>query len=242
MPTINGEVNPLFDPKLSNQYAQWLSNRKIEEETSGSSTSKKTPGGEKKENLKEMTVEFREMFDQEYEDDVFTEDASRNGIFLNPKISDTPKTTNQTTQLNLGMLGSENNENKLAFEEEVLRLNYPVGSKDYNEDKEILDKINKSPNPTPNQINVKEKIEGKIRQARQSSLEVDVLRYTMTRDRVPVAVVQVPNGSEIIVPLSMLKSLIGSTYKGTKDEKPTLGYYLFLEAGASPISEKKSFG
>ena len=63
----------------------------------------------------------------------------------------------------------------------------------------------------------------------------------MTRDRVPVAVVQVSSGSEIIVPLSMLKSLIGTTYKGTRDEEPTLGYYLFLEAGSPPV-EKKTFG
>ena len=235
MPTIDGNVNESFDPELSNQYAQWLSNRKIEEETAGSSTSKKSAQA-KESKVKEMTPKFREMFDQEYGDDVYTEDASRNGIFLNPKVSDAPKSPIKT-EINLGMLGSENNENKLAFEAEVMRLKYPVGST-YEKDKGELDKINELPNPTQRQIKSKEEIEGRIKQARRKSLEVKVLRYTMTRDRVPVAVVQVSSGSEIIVPLSMLKSLIGTTYKGTRDEEPTLGYYLFLEAGASPISEK----
>ena len=237
MPTINGEVNEDFDPKLSNQYAQWLSNRKIEEETAGSSTSKKTPGTDKKENLREMTVDARKMIDQEYGDDVYTEDASRNGIFLNPKVSDAPKSPTKT-KINLGMLGSENNENKLAFEKYVMALNYPVGST-YEEDKNKLDKINKLSNPTPNQLKLIDEIQGRIKEARQTSLEVNVLRYTMTRDRVPVAVVQTSKDSkEIVVPLSMLKSLIGSTYKGATGETPGPGYYLFLEAGAEPLGEK----
>ena len=227
MPTIDGNVNESFDPELSNQYAQWLSNRAVEEETAGSSTSKKSAQA-KESKVKEMTPKFREMFDQEYGDDVYSEDASRNGIFLNPKISDAPKSPIKT-EINLGMLGSENNENKLLFEEEVMRLNYPVGST-YETDKLIVQ----------GQAGY-EDAQKRIKSARQSSLEVKVLRYTMTRDRVPVAVVQVSSGSEIIVPLSMLKSLIGTTYKGTRDEEPTLGYYLFLEAGASPLGEKQEY-
>tara|TARA_R100000951_G_scaffold60984_1_gene51245 strand:- start:12700 stop:14301 length:1602 start_codon:yes stop_codon:yes gene_type:complete len=232
MPTIDGKVNEDFDPVLSNQYAQWLSNRKIEEETAGSSTSKKTPGGDKKPNLREMTVDARKMIDQEYGDDVYTEDASRNGIFLNPKVSDAPKSPTKT-KINLGMLGSENNENKLAFEEEVMRLNYPVGRPTYETDKLIVQ----------GQAGY-EDAQKRIKRARQTSLEVNVLRYTMTRDRVPVAVVQTSKDSkEIVVPLSMLKSLIGSTYKGAIGETPGPGYYLFLEAGASPLGEKQdNFG
>jgi len=224
MPTINGEVNPLFDPKLSNQYAQWLSNRKIEEETAGSSTSKKTPGGDKKENLREMTPKFREMFDQKYGEDSFTEDSSRNGIDLNADITDTPRSKTEVS-LNLGMLGSENNENKLAFEEEVMRMNYPKGAK-YSEDK-LLVQGDKG----------YEDAQKRIKSARQSPLDGSVLLYTMTKDRVPVAVVKV-NDKSIVVPLSRIKSLIGSTYKGATGETPGTGYYLFLEAGAEPLGEK----
>ena len=212
-------VNENFNEALSNEYAEYLAKKRLEEVIPPDKRQEPAPGEGSDRGITffEIPQNVRKKFDE----NVFPEDAEGNvvnGITYNPNIQDATK----GGKVQIGISESLNKgNNRLIMQDELARMHYD-NMDDYETHKQ-----------EGNQDAINEVIGGKF-------LEGNITLVSQDEEGTPIAVVEFESGKTVVVPLSVVGSQISSTYKGTKDEVKSTGYYLYVKATGDKLERTVS--